>query len=50
MLGLADRGTLEAGKRADLVILDPDTGRVGATIAGGRLAWLGAELAPQFLG
>ncbi|MCA1336446.1 alpha-D-ribose 1-methylphosphonate 5-triphosphate diphosphatase [Pseudooceanicola marinus] len=50
MLGLADRGTLEAGKRADLVILDPDTGRVGATISGGRLAWLGAELAPRFIG
>lgn len=49
LLGLTDRGTLEAGKRADLVVLDPDTGRIGATFAAGRLAWLGADLAPRFL-
>ncbi|MGI3165303.1 alpha-D-ribose 1-methylphosphonate 5-triphosphate diphosphatase [Pseudooceanicola sp. 200-1SW] len=50
LLGLTDRGTLAAGQRADLVVLDPDTGRIGATLAGGRLAWLGANLAPRFLG
>ncbi len=50
VLGLGDRGRIEAGLRADLVVLNPETGRLGATIAGGRLAWLGAELAEQFIG
>jgi len=44
--GLTDRGTIEPGKRADLVIVDPSTPRVVATIAQGRIAHLspvGAE-------
>ena len=42
-LGLSDRGTLEPGKRADLVLVDatPGEARLVATICGGELAWLG---------
>lgn len=50
LLGLTDRGRIEAGLRADLVVLNPATGRVGATIAAGQLAWLDAELAARFIG
>jgi alpha-D-ribose 1-methylphosphonate 5-triphosphate diphosphatase len=41
-LGLADRGTLEIGKRADLVLVDPqaDGPRLVATIANGEIAFL----------
>jgi alpha-D-ribose 1-methylphosphonate 5-triphosphate diphosphatase len=41
--GLADRGVIEAGKRADLVVVDPGTRRAVAVIAGGRVAHLTAE-------
>ena len=37
--GLADRGRIARGMRADLVLADPRLGRVVATIAGGALAW-----------
>jgi N-acetylglucosamine-6-phosphate deacetylase len=37
-LGLADRGRIEIGRRADLVGLDPD-GRVVLTFVAGRLLW-----------
>ena len=37
-LGLHDRGRIEAGRRADLVGLEPD-GRVVMTFVGGRLRW-----------
>jgi alpha-D-ribose 1-methylphosphonate 5-triphosphate diphosphatase len=50
LLGLSDRGRIEAGLRADIAVVDPVSGRVGATISGGRLAWLGPELAGRFLG
>ncbi|MBN8872870.1 MAG: alpha-D-ribose 1-methylphosphonate 5-triphosphate diphosphatase [Rhodospirillales bacterium] len=36
--GLTDRGTIAVGKRADLVLIDPDSRRLVATVAGGRLA------------
>lgn len=48
LLGLSDRGVLEAGKRADLVVLD-DSGRVGATIAGGRVTHLAGQAADRFI-
>ncbi len=38
IMGLADRGVLEAGYRADVVVMNPATRSVEATIAGGRLA------------
>ncbi len=41
--GLTDRGNIEAGKRADLVVIDPARSRAVATIAGGRIAYLTAE-------
>lgn len=49
LLGLADRGTLEVGKRADLIVVDPQTRRVEATIAGGRMAHLTGTVAERFM-
>lgn len=50
VLGLDDRGTLEAGKRADIVILEDGSGRVAATLAGGRFSYLNGDIAQRFLG
>lgn len=41
--GLTDRGRIEAGRRADLVVVDPKARRAVATIVGGRIAWLNAD-------
>lgn len=49
VLGLADRGTLEVGKRADVVILDAKTHRVAATMAAGRFSYMSGEIAERFL-
>jgi alpha-D-ribose 1-methylphosphonate 5-triphosphate diphosphatase len=40
--GLSDRGVIAAGNRADILLVDPDTKRAVATIAGGRIAHLTA--------
>ncbi|MEL6618516.1 MAG: alpha-D-ribose 1-methylphosphonate 5-triphosphate diphosphatase [Pseudomonadota bacterium] len=48
VLGLDDRGTLEPGKRADLVVLD-DRDRVAATIAGGRVSYMSGDIASRFV-
>jgi alpha-D-ribose 1-methylphosphonate 5-triphosphate diphosphatase len=40
---LDDRGAIAAGKRADLVLVDPRTARVVATVAQGRVAHITAE-------
>jgi alpha-D-ribose 1-methylphosphonate 5-triphosphate diphosphatase len=40
--GLTDRGTIEARKRADLVLVDPATARAVATIVAGQVAYLTA--------
>ncbi len=48
VLGLTDRGRLETGLRADLVILDKAQ-RVAATIVGGRLSYMTGEIAERFL-
>lgn len=49
ILGLADRGTLIPGKRADLVVVDKATHRIAATISQGRLAHLSGELGQRFI-
>ena len=49
LMGLDDRGTLEPGKRADLVVLERQSGRVGATISGGRISYLSGAIAERFL-
>lgn len=48
VLGLVDRGTLEAGMRADLVVLDAQTRRVAMTMAGGRVSYLSGDIAARF--
>jgi alpha-D-ribose 1-methylphosphonate 5-triphosphate diphosphatase len=48
MLGLTDRGTLAAGLRADLVILDT-ADRVAATISGGRVSYMSGDIAARFV-
>lgn len=42
--GLADRGVIATGRRADLLLVAAEAGRprLVATIAAGRIAWLGA--------
>lgn len=49
LLGLADRGHITEGLRADLTILEAETKRVAATITGGRLAYLSGDIAQRFL-
>ena len=50
VLGLDDRGTLAAGKRADLTILDKRTHRVAATLANGRFSYMAGDIAARFIG
>jgi alpha-D-ribose 1-methylphosphonate 5-triphosphate diphosphatase len=40
--GLDDRGTIAPGKRADLLLVDPQSRRVLASLVGGRIAHLAA--------
>jgi N-acetylglucosamine-6-phosphate deacetylase len=43
LLGLADRGRITPGARADLTIVTPDFEAAGTIIAG-RLVWAGEQL------
>jgi alpha-D-ribose 1-methylphosphonate 5-triphosphate diphosphatase len=45
--GLTDRGAIEEGLRADIVVVDPDVPRVVATIVGGEIAYMTAEAAAR---
>ena len=49
IMGLCDRGTIEPGQRADLVILEEETRRIAATISGGRIAFAGDAFARRLL-
>lgn len=50
VLGLEDRGALEPGRRADLLVLEEESGRVAAVFAGGQVAYMAGEMAARFLG
>ncbi|SHG58345.1 alpha-D-ribose 1-methylphosphonate 5-triphosphate diphosphatase [Cognatishimia maritima] len=50
LLGLRDRGDLSDGKRADLVILDPKSRRIEATMVAGRFSHLTGGVAERLLG
>jgi len=50
LMGLEDRGRIAPGLRADLVILDADTRRVAATLAGGRFSYLSGDIAARLIG
>lgn len=49
MLGLNDRGVLEAGKRADIVVLDRESLRVSATFVQGRVSYMSGDVANRFM-
>lgn len=49
IMGLADRGALAPGMRADLVLVNATTREIEATISGGRLSYLSGEAARRFL-
>jgi alpha-D-ribose 1-methylphosphonate 5-triphosphate diphosphatase len=44
-MGLADRGHLGLGARADIAVVNAATHRVEMTLCGGRVAHLSGELA-----
>ena len=49
VVGMVDRGRLDVGLRADLVVVDQETREIAATIAGGRLSHLSGRAAARFL-
>jgi len=49
ILRMPDRGRLEPGLRADLVVVDAASRAIEATICGGRLTYLAGEAARRFL-
>ncbi len=50
ILRLPDRGVIDYGRRADLVVVNADSQAVEATISGGRIAHLAGEAVHRFLG
>lgn len=49
ILRMSDRGRLDPGMRADMVVVNEATREVEATIAGGRLIYLAGEAAHRFM-
>ncbi len=49
IMRLVDRGRLEPGLRADLVVVNEATREIEATICGGRLSYLSGEAARRFV-
>jgi alpha-D-ribose 1-methylphosphonate 5-triphosphate diphosphatase len=49
VMGWRDRGRLETGARADLVIVEEATRRVAATLSAGRVTWLAGALAARMI-
>ena len=49
VMGLSDRGALRAGLSADVVVMNPQTRLIEATIAKGRIVWLTREAGARFL-
>lgn len=49
ILGLSDRGQLIPGMRADLVIIDPQTRDICATLASGRLTFVRGDVGDRFI-
>lgn len=49
VLGLRDRGVLEVGKRADIVVLDRKSLRVAATFVQGRVSYMCGAVAARFI-
>ncbi len=48
LLGLTDRGTFDAGKRADLIVVERASHRIAATISAGHIACLTGRVAERF--
>ncbi len=49
IMQMPDRGVIEQGKRADLVVIHKDSRVVECTIAGGRITYLAGEAALRFI-
>lgn len=49
LLGLTDRGRLEAGMRADMVVLEAGSNRLCATLSAGRFSYLSGALAERLI-
>ena len=49
ILRLTDRGVIDYGKRADLVVVHKETHAIEATISNGRLTFLAGQAGERFL-
>ena len=50
VMGLADRGTLDHGKRSDFVVVNAATREIEATVSGGRLSYLAGDAGARLVG
>jgi alpha-D-ribose 1-methylphosphonate 5-triphosphate diphosphatase len=49
IMRMTDRGKLNPGQRADLVVINAETRTIEATICGGRMTYLAGEAAARFM-